>query len=499
MITPNDREFDVIIVGSGAGGCAAAFTLVQAGFHVALIEKGPELPRDGTTLNIDTVVHQGHFKSQESWLDGSGRSFAPEEYFNIGGKTKWYGAALLRYAPTEFAPDPLHQCRGWPISHEELAPFYDIASQQLGIRHFDCEPDLERISHRLIKRSPRWRGEPMPLGLSAGILNNRDEASHFDGFASPTDLKADAETAFLSFVRHAPTLALFEGVAAIDLLPRGESVGHIGGVRLADDRVLKAQCVLLAAGALHSPRLLQRYLERHRLQEATPGFGEIGRNLKLHLLTAMIAISPSVKTDLIRKTLIFLNDEVPHSSVQPLGFDGELITSLIPPWVPRSVAKHFGRRAYGFFLQTEDGSHGENRVITPSITSAPGTDAPVMNYDSARAVPALNEHKLLVRKFRTALLRAGLLAFSQQIGLAGTAHVNGTLIAGDDPGTSVVDAEGKVHGLKALYVVDGSVLPRSSRVNPSLTIFAWSLRTAALLSKRLAQPTARATAVSGIA
>jgi choline dehydrogenase-like flavoprotein len=71
--------------------------------------------------------------------------------------------------------------------------------------------------------------------------------------------------------------------------------------------------------------------------------------------------------------------------------------------------------------------------------------------------------------------------------LAGTAHVNGTLIAGDDPRTSVVDAQGKVHGLKSLYVVDGSVLPRSSRVNPSLTIYAWSLRAAGLLAKQLTQ------------
>jgi len=62
--------------------------------------------------------------------------------------------------------------------------------------------------------------------------------------------------------------------------------------------------------------------------------------------------------------------------------------------------------------------------------------------------------------------------------LDGTAHACGTLIAGDDPATSVVDEAGRVHGLQGLYVVDGSVLPRSSRVNPSLTIYAWALRVA---------------------
>jgi len=82
-------------------------------------------------------------------------------------------------------------------------------------------------------------------------------------------------------------------------------------------------------------------------------------------------------------------------------------------------------------------------------------------------------------------LSAGLVSFTRRIGLAGTAHACGSLSAGTDPATSVVDAAGRVHGFEGLYVVDGSVLTRSSRVNPSLTIFAWSLRVAQLLAERL--------------
>jgi choline dehydrogenase-like flavoprotein len=78
------------------------------------------------------------------------------------------------------------------------------------------------------------------------------------------------------------------------------------------------------------------------------------------------------------------------------------------------------------------------------------------------------------------------LAFAEPNGLAGMAHASGTLTADQDPARSVVDAQGKVHGLEGLYVVDGSVLPRSSRVNPSLTIYAWSLRVAELLARQLA-------------
>ena len=69
---------------------------------------------------------------------------------------------------------------------------------------------------------------------------------------------------------------------------------------------------------------------------------------------------------------------------------------------------------------------------------------------------------------------------------AGTAHALGSLVTGTDPGTSVTDADGKVHGMQRLYVGDGSVLPRSSRVNPALTIYAWGLR----LGEHLATQTA---------
>ena len=70
------------------------------------------------------------------------------------------------------------------------------------------------------------------------------------------------------------------------------------------------------------------------------------------------------------------------------------------------------------------------------------------------------------------------------IPITGTAHACGTLVAGRDPAQSVVDAGGRVHGMENLYVVDGSVLPRSSRVNPALTIYAWALRVASLLDSR---------------
>jgi choline dehydrogenase-like flavoprotein len=181
-----------------------------------------------------------------------------------------------------------------------------------------------------------------------------------------------------------------------------------------------------------------------------------------------------------------------HSTVQPLGFDGELIATLVPKVVPRFLAHIIGQRAYGFFLQTEDGSHADNRVseraaATPTATATANTRSPlrIMDYDVARTPASVAEHRDFTRAFQRDLLKIGMLSFTQPIGLNGTAHVGGTLIAGKDPRDAVVDPDGAVYGIEGLYVVDGSILPRSSRVNPSLSIYAWGLRVADLLAKRL--------------
>ncbi len=473
---------DAVIVGSGAGGSAAAYQLARAGLRVVLLEKGMRLPRDGSTLDLDRVVHRGEFKSHESWVDNRGRTFMPEEYFNLGGKTKWYGAALLRYDVQEFSADPAYACLEWPIGYDDMVPHYIEAERLLGVRTIEGEPDLRRIADRLVLRTPSWRHQSMPMGLSADILKSPAEARHFDGFASVADLKADAETSFLRRVQDMPILSVQTGRAVAELLGDPNDASRIEGVQLEDGTQFRGRAVILAAGALHSPRLLQRYIDAQNLSARLPCAGNIGRNLKYHLLTAMIGISTARMTDVIRKTRIFLNSDLPHSSVQPLGFDGELMSTLIPRLVPRPVARLLGNHAYGFFLQTEDGAHRDNRVIAAS----PAThDLPCVDYDAARTPAALDEHRRVVRGFRTALARTGMLAFSQRVGLAGTAHVSGTLVAGRDPATSVVDPQGQVHGMSSLYVVDGSILPRSSRVNPSLTIYAWALRTAELLVRQL--------------
>jgi choline dehydrogenase-like flavoprotein len=294
-------------------------------------------------------------------------------------------------------------------------------------------------------------------------------------------LKSDAEQSLLMRVMGDPRLTLLTNTEAADLIGDPRHPARIMGVRTSDDRRLLGSHVLLAAGALHSPRLLERYLTRNNLAAVLPAANSVGRNLKLHLLTAMVAVSARKQSDLLRKTTVLLNERYPHSSVQPLGFDGELIATLIPRLVPRALASVVGHRAYGFFLQTEDGSDARNRVV-----DGEGHQPPLLDYDASRIRPAAREHRRFTRAFQRALLGAGLVSFTQRIGLAGTAHVCGTLAAGTDAAHAVVDANGAVFGMPGLHVVDGSVLPRSSRVNPSLTIYAWALRVADRIASRTA-------------
>ena len=463
-------QHDVIVVGSGAGGGSVAYKLVNAGKRVLLIEKGPFLPRDASTLDVKKVFVDGVFKNHEVWRDSKGNDFVPGEFYNVGGKTKWYGAALFRFRPVEFEAEPDFSLLGWPFGYEELKPFYDEASELLKITHFDNEPQLQALLDKITSADPGWELHPLPLGLSHDIVNHPEEAKHFDGFASPSGLKSDAERNLIDHIRNKPNFTMLTGdpVAALMALPDDPS--KITGVRCADGATYEAGTVVLAAGAMTSPRILQDYLAASGLSLACGDL--VGANFKMHLNSAVLGFSPFVDHDVLRKTAVLYNDKFPHSSMQCLGWiDAELLATQAPPEMPGFMDKLLGKRAIGFWATTEDASSCENRIVS----GGPG-GTPVMDYSLNRIPQSVKEHHALIDAWLERLLAAGLVGFEKYMGMAGTAHALGSLVTGDDPRNSVVDRHGKVHGLEGLYVGDGSPLPRASRVNPSLTIYAWGLR-----------------------
>ena len=144
--------YDAIIIGSGARGSAAAFQLAQAGRHVLLLEQGHALPKDDSTLDVDKVVRRKLFVDKNTWLDKDGNRIVPQERSNLGGKTKWYGAALLRFQRSEFEADANYQYLAWPFPYEELEPYYESAEQLMRVQ--TCgreEPAVLPIHQRLMK------------------------------------------------------------------------------------------------------------------------------------------------------------------------------------------------------------------------------------------------------------------------------------------------------------------------------------------------------------
>ncbi|MGE0037345.1 MAG: GMC oxidoreductase [Xanthobacteraceae bacterium] len=469
-------RYDVIIIGSGAGGGSAAYQLVLAGKQVLLIEKGPFLPRDASTISVRQVFVDGVFKNHVVWLDGKGGEVVPGEFYNVGGKTKWYGAALFRFRPVEFEAEPNFELLGWPFGYDELEPYYDQATELLKITTFKNEPELQALLDKITTADPGWKLESLPLGLSKDILSNPEEMKHFDGFASPSGYKSDAERNLIDHIRDKPNFTLIAGDPVSELIAAPGDPRRIVGVKCAGGSTHEAETVVLAAGAMTSPRILQDYL---RASGTTLPRGDlVGANFKMHLNSAILGFSPFKDHDVLRKTAVLFNDRFPHSSMQCLGWiDGELLATQVPPEMPRFLDRFLGKRAIGFWATTEDSSSPENRIIS----GGPG-GKPVMDYSLDRMEKIRKEHEALVEAWIGRLLHAGLVGFEKYMGLAGTAHALGSLVTGDDPAKSVIDPHGKVHGMEGLYVGDGSALPRASRVNPSLTIYAWGLR----LGKHLA-------------
>ncbi|WP_180970709.1 FAD-dependent oxidoreductase [Burkholderia sp. WAC0059] len=467
--------FDFLVIGTGAGGSASAFELARAGHRVLMLEKGDELPADGSTYDA-TLVVAGKFNSKEPWKDRNGGVFMPEEHFNVGGKTRWYGAALLRPDEAEFGADARLSMPGWPLEYAEMTPYFERAERLLEVRTFDAEPDLARMAPAFGRHG--WQSRPMPLGISNAIHQDPVQETHWDGYALPDTWKSEARFHLLDPILTLPNVALVKNAEVDSLLP-GATPAQIVGVRCKDGREFRASTVLLAAGALHSPRLLQRYFDAVGLAGRLPASASVGRNFKRHILSAVIGFGVRRKQDRLCKTQLWTSDAFAHSSVQPLGgwADVETVRYVLRAW-PKFVRDLFALHSYGFFLQTEDSSIAENRVI-----AEPPGGLPTLDYAVDRMPELRDEHEAMCRSFRRALRTAGLLNFRQSIPLSGLAHCAGTLAAGADPATSVVDAEGRVHGMENLYVVDGSVLPRLSKMNPSLTIYAWGLRIGERLSR----------------
>src|SRR5580698_5464004 len=123
------EHYDVIIIGTGAGGGTLAHTLAPSGKRILLLERGDFLPREKENWDPEAVFIKGRYVSSDSWQDKGGNAFQPGVHYNVGGATKLYGAALYRLRPGDFGE--LNHVDGvspaWPLTYNDFEPWYTKA------------------------------------------------------------------------------------------------------------------------------------------------------------------------------------------------------------------------------------------------------------------------------------------------------------------------------------------------------------------------------------
>ena len=127
----DDQHYDVVIIGTGAGGGTLGHRLATNGAKVLWLERGPFLPRERDNWQTEAVFVRGKYLAQEVWYDRHGNEFQPEVNYYVGGNTKFYGAALFRLRPEDFGELRHHGgiSPAWPISYDDLEPYYTQAEQ----------------------------------------------------------------------------------------------------------------------------------------------------------------------------------------------------------------------------------------------------------------------------------------------------------------------------------------------------------------------------------
>lgn len=524
------NSYDVIIIGSGAGGGTLARHLAPSGKRILLLERGGWLPREPQNWSAGDVFVENRYVSPDTWYDAQGKPFQPQVHYYVGGATKLYGAALYRMRSEDFRE--LHHHGGispaWPISYQEMEPYYTKAEQMYEVHGARGEDPTEPpssapyphppVSHepRIAELSDAFDAAGLhPFHAPCGVMLNEYNmpysacvrCSTCDGFPCLVHAKSDAEVLGVRPALEHDNVTLLTGaeVVALKTNPAGTAVTevvverhdeHSGqGEGEAGRETYTAGIVVVSCGAANTAKLLLRSANEKHPNGLANGSDQVGRNYMFHNSQAVLAISKEPNPTVFQKTLgvndyYFASDawEFPMGNIQMVGksvadmYRGEkpLMTKLAPTFSLADVAEH----AVDFWLSTEDIPQPENRVSVDrdgNVTlayHASNNTARDRLFEQLRSLLGhlgMHEHHLIPR---WAYLE-------NKIPVAGVAHQAGTCRFGEDPASSALDSDCKAHEIDNLYVVDTSFFPSISAVNPALTAMANALRVGDHLLARL--------------
>ena len=519
---PQENHFDVIIIGSGAGGGTLAYHLAPSGKRILILERGGYLPREKDNWDSRAVFLESKYQAKETWFDKDGNTFHPGIQYYVGGNTKVYGAALLRFRKEDFGEVRHHGgiSPRWPLDYEDFEPYYTKAEHlyqvhgEHGIdptegpasspyRHppvthesriQELYDDLQRLGHH-----------PFPLPHGILLDEKGGKALHTsacvrsaasDGFPCLVNGKADAQVICVDPALVHPNVQLLTGayVKCLETDASGRVVTSVMVERDGQPEEYSADIVVVSCGAINSATLLLRSASDKHPNGLANSSDVVGRNYMRHNNSAFMAISKDPNPTVFQKTL-GLNDfyfrsddwEYPLGCIQMLGkTDGDMLKGEAPGWAvwkPEFALDYMAEHSVDFWVQSEDLPEPTNRV------SINRTGEITLSLHEGN----LEGHHRLIAKLKDMLKDLGLhdhlmsrsLYLGKQIPIGGTAHQAGTVRFGRDPKTSALDLNCKAHDLDNLYVVDASFFVSIAAVNPSLTIMANALRVGDHLLERL--------------
>jgi choline dehydrogenase-like flavoprotein len=510
------ERYDVIIIGTGAGGGTLAHRLAPSGKKILLLERGDFIRREKDNWSSRAVVLDAKYKAHDTWFDRDLKPFHPSTNYCVGGNTKFYGAALFRFRQRDFQQVRHHAglSPAWPIAYSDLAPYYTQAERLYcvhGTRGEDPteppadapfpfpavshEPRIQELHDDLTRAGLHPFHVPVGVRLNEASPHTSDciRCSTCDGFPCLLNAKSDAHVQCVAPALAHPNVHLLVNarVTRLDTDPSGRSVSRVVVERNGVTEHYAADLVVVAAGAVNSAALLLRSASDRHPQGLANSSGHVGRNYMCHNNSAVLAISKRPNPTVFQKT-IALNDfywgaddsDFPLGHISMIGkSDADTLASGAPPLTPKTVLKTMAEHSLDFWLTTEDLPDPDNRVtLTPD-----GSIRLAYTPNNEHA------HQHLTNKLKSLLNRIGCedrliphhLYLGKKIPLAGVAHQCGTCRFGDDPASSVLDVHCKAHDLDNLYVVDASFFPSSTSLNPALTIIANALRVGDHILSRL--------------
>ncbi|VEP12862.1 Choline dehydrogenase-like flavoprotein [Hyella patelloides LEGE 07179] len=493
----DDQFYDVIIVGTGAGGGTLTRKLAEAGKKILVLEQGEFTEKESSELVEVEVFKKEDYHAEEQWYDLDDEPFQPQTSYCVGGNTKIYSGALLRLRERDFE-QVQHQdgiSPEWGLKYQDFEPYYTEA-EQLYRAHGKAGDDPTEPSRSKdyplapVERAPQIqtiRDRFAQYGLHPAYLpigiGDEGRTDSEDTGVSPA-IKAGKDV----------TLKTSAKVVSLHTNPAGTEVKGVEAEVKGQSYLFMGHIVVLSCGAINSAALLLRSANEKHPQGLANSSDLVGRNLMKHLMTVILQQSPQPNSGLFQRTL-YVNDfywgdkdfPYPMGHIQDSGgILQDVIFSESPPLLsvaaklmPGFGLKQLAKRSIGWWLQTEDLPEPHNRVYFKG-------EKLHLDYTPNN----LEAHDRLLYRWQEVLKATD--KKSRGIHPHGStptqvvAHQCGTCRFGEDSQSSVLDLDCRTHDLDNLYVVDSSFFPSSAAVSPALTVIANALRVGDRLIERLA-------------